>query len=144
MRATSSSFSRASSSLTTLTNRLPESNATVAIVVDPNFGERLISLASQMPVWIADTPTNRTVAESLWSQANSHVTTFRIVGDDPAEWCSTILPQVALHHGEYSQARAFDSIAVFGVGATADLRDKFSQYGFTISSEQPDGFRAVR
>jgi hypothetical protein len=28
-------------------------NATVAIVVDENFGERLQSLADQMPVWDA-------------------------------------------------------------------------------------------
>lgn len=125
-------------------SRMPESNATVAIVVDPNFGERLMSLADRMPVWIADTPTNRTVAESVWSREGSNVTTFRVAGDDAAEWCRAILPQVDLHHGEYSQARAFDSIEVFGAGANTKLRDALSQYGFTISSERPDGFRAVR
>ena len=123
---------------------MPESNATVAIVVDPNFGERLTSLADQMPVWIADTPTNRTVAESVWSRAGSHVTTFRVAGDDAAEWCRDILPQVDLHHGEHSQSPAFNSIEVFGAGATPNLRDALSTYGFTISSERADGFRAVR
>ena len=124
-----------------------ESNASVAIVVDPNFGERLELLATHMPVWIADTPTNRTCAESLWSRADAHcptVTTFRTNGDDSAEWCRAILPQVELHHGEYSQSPAFDSIEVFGAGATPNLRDALSEYGFTISSERPDGFRAVR
>jgi hypothetical protein len=31
-----------------------------AIVVDPQFGDRLIELLDRMPVWIADTETNRT------------------------------------------------------------------------------------
>jgi hypothetical protein len=121
-----------------------ELNSSVAIVVDPDFGDRLPSLADQMSVWIADTPTNRTVAESLWSHAGSNITTFRVVGDDATEWCRAILPQVELHHGEYSQSPAFDSIEVFGADATPNLRDAFSKYGFTISSERPDGFRAVR
>lgn len=34
-----------------------ETCTAVAIVVDPGFGDRLSSLADQMPVWIADTPT---------------------------------------------------------------------------------------
>ncbi len=116
---------------------------TVSIVVDPDFGDRLSSL-DQMPVWIADTPTNRTAAESLWSRADSKITTFRVVGDDVAEWCRTILPQVLLHHGEYSQFPPIDSIEVFGTRATKSLRDAFSNHGFTISSKRPDGFRAIR
>ena len=126
---------------------MSEANASVAIVVDPNFGGRLLSLANQMPVWIAHTPTNRACAESLWSHAGSvrfSVTTFRVTGDRADEWCRAILPQVDLHHGEYSQSPAYDSVEVFGAGATADLRSAFSEYGFTISSERSDGFRAVR
>ena len=127
-----------------LTRNMTESNVSVAIVVDPDFGERLFSLADEMPVWVADTQTNRTVAESFWSRGGSNVTTFRVTGDDAAEWCRAILPQVDLHHDEYSQARAFDSIEVFGAGPNTKLRDALSEYGFTISSERPDGFRAVR
>jgi hypothetical protein len=123
---------------------MSESNSTVAIVVDPAFGDRLSSLADQMPVWIADTPRNRPIAELLRSHAGSNITTFRVAGDDAAEWCRAILPHVELHHGKYSQSPPFDSIEVFGAGATPNLRDAFSEYGFTISSERPDGFRAVR
>jgi len=38
--------------------------STVAIVVDPQFGERLIELLDRMPVWIADTEANRVAADS--------------------------------------------------------------------------------
>jgi hypothetical protein len=126
------------------TRIMSELNANVAIVVDPNFGDRLPTLANQMSIWIADTPTNRSAAESLRSQAGSNITTFRVAGTDAAEWCRAILPQVELHHGEHSQSPPCDSIEVFGAGANADLRDAFSNYGFTISSERSDGFRAVR
>lgn len=121
-----------------------EPYTTVAVVVDPDFGDRLSSLADQMPVWIAHTPPNRTVAESLLKRADSNITTFRVVGDDAAEWCGSILPQVLLHHGEYSQTHTIDSIEVFGTRAVPSLRDAFSKHGFKISSKRPDGFRAVR
>jgi hypothetical protein len=117
---------------------------TVLIVVDPDFGDRLSSLADKMPVWIADTPPNRTMAESSWKGGNANITTFRVVGDDPGEWCQLIIPQVLLHHGENSQFPPIDSIEVFGTSSTKSLRDAFSKHGFTISSKRPDGFRATR
>jgi hypothetical protein len=126
---------------------MTEPNPTVAIVVDPVFGERLLSLADQMPVWIADTPVNRSGAELFWSnvgQRRSVVTTFRVNGNDVADWCRTILPQVDIHHGDYSQSPAYSAVEVFGATATPLLRAVFSEYGFTISSERSDGFRAIR
>lgn len=116
----------------------------VAVVVDPDFGDRLSSLADQMPVWIAHTPPNRTVAESLLKRVDSNITTFRVDGEDAAEWCQIILPQVLLHHGEHSQFPPIHSIEVFGTPATKSLRDAFSKHGFTVSSKRPDGFRATR
>jgi hypothetical protein len=107
---------------------MEKTNATVAIVVDPDFGDRLLALASQMPVWIADTPANHTCAESLWSsdaQKQTNVTTFRVTGGDAADWCRMILAQIDLHHGEHSQSPPYRSIEVFGAAATTDLRRCF-------------------
>jgi hypothetical protein len=36
---------------------MTETKANVAIVVDPDFGDRLVPLAKEMPVWIADNQT---------------------------------------------------------------------------------------
>ena len=126
---------------------MKEPNATVAIVVDPDFGDRLLLLATEMPVWIADTPANHTCAESVRSSDASdqmHVTTFRVSEGDSSDWCRMILPQVNLHHGEYSQSPPYRAVEVFGAQANANLRRVFSKYGFTISAERSDGFRAVR
>jgi hypothetical protein len=34
----------------------------VAIVVDPGFGDRLLSLAERLPVWAVESPANRRVS----------------------------------------------------------------------------------
>jgi hypothetical protein len=115
--------------------------------VDPNFGAGLVALSIQMPIWIIDTPTNREWAEYVWSRAGSNrktVTTFRVYDGDAAKWYRGVLPQIELHHGQFSQSPAYDSIEVFGADLTVDLRDAFSSYGFTISSQRTDGFSAVR
>jgi hypothetical protein len=124
-----------------------KSHATVAIVVDSDFGDRLLSLANQMPVWIADTPANHTSVESLRSKDDSNgtnVTTFLVTSGEASDWCRMILPQVDLHHGQYSQSPPYRAVEVFGAQATEDLRRVFSKYGFTISAERSDGFRALR
>ena len=58
----------------------------VFVVLDRDYGERLLELARRGPVWIVDTPQNRAVAQNLWA-ANPNrnqlegVTTFK-AGDD--------------------------------------------------------------
>jgi hypothetical protein len=40
--------------------------AQVAIVVEPNFGERLFELAGRMPVWVAQTEGNAVAITQLF------------------------------------------------------------------------------
>ena len=127
--------------------KMKEAFSTVAIVVNPDFGEQLLTLADAMAIWIVDTPANRKLVDLLSSQSGSNrfnVTTFRVKGDDRMRWCREVLPQVDLHHGEYSANPAYDSVEVFGISYTKDLRDAFLDYGLKITSERADGFRAVR
>lgn len=123
-------------------------NASVAIVVDPNFGDELHRLARRMPVWIVDIPGNRAAVETVRSetdtQTRSAVTTFTVRGDDLSQWCRAILPQIDLHHGEYSQSPAYDSVDVYGSAATVELVKIFSECGFRVTSEGPDRFSATR
>jgi hypothetical protein len=39
----------------------------VFVVVDREYGERLAELAQTGPVWIVDTPANRSVAQQIWA-----------------------------------------------------------------------------
>ena len=123
---------------------------TVAIVVDPAFPEsRLASLASHMPVWVADTPANRATAERLRAAdpdadgVRRGVTTFRV---DPAsasgEWCAGILGAVHEHHGEFSHDPPYEGVEVYGAHSEPELLEAFAARGFTEVEQLPDGFRA--
>jgi len=127
---------------------MPELYA-VALVVDPVFGERLFSIAARMPVWVADTPKNRTAAEQHWAshpgQAHTEgVTTFKVDPDArPEDWCAGVLSAVNLHHGRWSHAPPYGVLEVFGATPTPALRAALSTLGFHDITERDDGFRAA-
>lgn len=127
---------------------MPGKAQIVEIVVDPEFGERLLSIDSGATVWIADTPVNRPVAESVWSSiagaGSPSITTFKVDRNKtPEQWCRGILPSIDLHHGQYSQTPAYSIVDVIGAGLTPELREAFAEYGFASFAERSDGFRAT-
>jgi hypothetical protein len=127
------------------------SGPAIAIVVDPHFGERLAELAERMPVWIVDTPANRSAAERVWRSAAGgergprEVTTFRA---DPAgtraDWIVAIAAEVDLHHGEWSEDPPYAAIEVVGADPTDPLRAALGAYGLTVVERTADGFRGSR
>ena len=108
--------------------------STVAVVVDPAFGERLAELALRMPVWAADTPVNRAVVERLWCAAPPGpyaVTTFRVaLSGDPAVWGADVLGAVVEHHGPHAQAPPVAAVEIVGAEPTPELRAAFAAHGF--------------
>jgi len=127
------------------------STYTVGLVVDPEYGERLGALAARMPVWIADTPTNRRAAEALRRGAPadlSHaeagaVTTFRVAAEDSAAArVLGILGMVDLHHGAYSHVPPYGALEVIGAEPTPELRAALAEYGLTELEPRAGGFLA--
>jgi hypothetical protein len=122
----------------------------VFVVVDREYGERLGKLDQTAPVWIVDTPTNRTVAQQIWA-ANpnrSHlegVTTFKF-----GEACSSEdilineLDAIDLHHGIYSANPPYTVLEAIGARITARLKAELSHFGFEDFQETDQGFRAMR
>lgn len=92
--------------------------ATVAIVVDPAFGDQVRALPHEMPVWIVDTPTNRDVARRFWpngpeSGTRSSVSTFvSAAGESPEAACVRILPTVDMHHNELAPCPPYSAVQV--------------------------------
>src|SRR5690348_14444239 len=104
--------------------QLPRSIYCVAIVVDPEFGPRLTELAARMPVWVVDTPTNRSATERIWAAATrpteGGVTLFRSdLSVPPDERIAAILNDVEVHHGEYSHDPALNGLEIHGAALTA-------------------------
>ena len=122
----------------------------VAIVVDPDFGPRLSSLAERLPVWVCATDENRRHAERSraarsWRYGEDGVTTFRVgESDTPEAMLIGVLYMVDLHHGEYSHAPPWDTVEVFGVAATHAIREALAEYGVTEFHDTPEGFRFSR
>jgi hypothetical protein len=125
---------------------------TVCIIVDPDIGERMTSLAETMPVWIADTEANhKTVKRYRDDQERppaSHteigaVTTFRVDGSASlADWVIAILSDVDLHHGRYSQSPPYAALEVIGVTVNDELRDALAEFDLRTIVETSMGFRA--
>lgn len=121
--------------------------APVAIVVDPDFGERLADLSRRMPVWICDTPTNHAVAETSRRliRPQPDITTFDFSASaSPETTFLDVVADVDLHHGEYSKERPWTDLHVFGVTLTPTIQDALSGYGIHNFSSTPTGFFCTR
>jgi hypothetical protein len=124
----------------------------VAIVVDPEFGERVAALLDRMPVWIADTETNRTAAARVRASRvgsgnvdhteSGALTTFTVDVERSREsWCLDILDTVAGHHDWYSHSPGYSALEVYGAAPSPQLLKALAEYGLTEMEQLADGFR---
>lgn len=122
----------------------------VAVVVDRDFGERLLRLAQRVHVWVCATPPNRRFAEEYWqavpeSSLERGVTAFDVSeSDSPEEMLLGVLPNVERHHGEHSHTPPWETLEVFGVAATPAIREALGGFGVGDYVATPDGFRCKR
>jgi hypothetical protein len=122
----------------------------VFVVVDRNYGEPLAALAQTGPVWIVDTPANRTVAQRIREAdaSSSHlkgITTFKAPEVASSEdILINELDSIDLHHGAYSANPPYTILDVIGTAITAKLKAELAQFGFNEFQETPQGFCAVR
>ena len=105
------------------------------MVFDPDFSSALEKLAFHTPVWMVDTPENRTAAEEAWRNAiewpHISVTLFR-----DYDW-PTLLTQIALNE-------RFDALEVLGTSLSPEARNALEEAGFVRIHETESGFRARR
>lgn len=131
-------------------NSQKHSTGSVLVIVDPAFGEKLRTVPTGQPVWIAMSPANEPVVRSLWAgrAAPDHltgITGFRFDESVSAEdLFLAVLDTIDLHHGPYTSASSYVEIAVRGARPTAEVRAGLSEFGFTDSTETEDGFAARR
>jgi hypothetical protein len=122
----------------------------VFVVLDRDYGQRLSELAKDGPVWIVDTPANRTVAQKIWVAApnRSHlqgITTFKFPeGSSSEDILINELDTIDLHHGTYSANPPYTVIEVMGVGISDKVKESLGEFGFDQFETMPDGFRATR
>ena len=102
---------------------------------DPDFSTSLEKVAFHTPVWMIDTPENRTAAEQAWRTAiewpHISVTLF-----SDYDW-TTLLYQISLNE-------RFEMLEVLGSPLSPAARDALENAGFVRIEETRDGFRARR
>lgn len=116
--------------------------ATVAVILDPNFGDRADELAAAQPVWLSGSIENRKAAERLWAAKTfplDQVTMFDVDEAAPnAKSFVDILDAVDMHHA------AWRRLHVIGVELTPFVKSALAEYGDGIFEETLYGFIFVR
>jgi hypothetical protein len=122
----------------------------VYVVVDREFGEKLADLEQGMPVWIVDTPANKTVVQRLWIERpqKGHLTGITIFDDlkslSPEDILLEELDTIDVHHGPDSADPPYSVIEVFGTPLTTRVKKELSAYGFNEFHAKLAGFTASR
>ncbi len=99
----------------------------VGLVVDREFGNRVLALAAHMHVWVVDSPTNRVVADAIWSTdsggaencLNKGVTLFETpIGQAPEVIVSDIFDTILDHHSEWADNSPMTELEIYGLPDT--------------------------
>ncbi|HST51656.1 MAG TPA: hypothetical protein VLJ61_06550 [Pyrinomonadaceae bacterium] len=128
----------------------PERINKVALVLDSDFGERLLSMASDRHIWVIDTPRNRVVAAEYWARnsgpkVENGITTFKVLEDDSAlERCLGILQTIDLHHGEYSSDPPYSILEVIGLPLSYEVESALRELDFRTFETTDQGFLAKK
>ena len=117
---------------------------TVAIVADPGFGAKALQLRPEMHVWIVRSPDNQPFVEQL-RESGREITTFDAdPGASGEDAVLEILPDVELHHGEYSQSPSWQHLRVYGAEASAELDIVLRDFGFGEAEAVSNGFQCSK
>jgi hypothetical protein len=122
----------------------------VFIVLDCDYGSRLLKLLESGPIWAVDSPANRGVAQEIWKEFPSRghlegITLFTTAkGASPEEVFIDEFDTIDLHHGVYSAALPYTIACAIGTPLTDKLRAVLSPYGFDSFAVTDEGFRATR
>ena len=120
----------------------------VTLVLEPQYGPNLPTLATSGYVWVVDSPANHRVVEEYRDQHPNDqgvITTFKFSDDAPRlETLLGILATVDLHHGAYSSNPPYAELEVVGLPLTAEAKSAVIALGFDRVETTADGFRATR
>ena len=120
----------------------------MALVLDGEFGKRLVDLAARVHVWALDSPVNRAAAERIRAEApiaslDRGITLFRASAtDSPADMLADQIGVIAEHHGPFSHDPPMDALEVYGVAPNAAVLAVLTECGWGALSVTEAGFVA--
>jgi hypothetical protein len=109
----------------------------VIIVLDPQFGDRIVETGLNHDIWITPSEANRDGAKRLWSLLESRpdkplVSMWSAPRDGATETeLMGILEDVERHHGEYSHDPPVSALRVIGLPPDARVIACLEAFGYT-------------
>lgn len=110
----------------------------LALVVDYQFGERLLPLARSMPVYVVTSPQNSAAVDAAWNELSSRegfLTAFGATGfqanqADLDEVIAEQLEFIESVHGYEGGERPYTRLHIYGVRGSDALDAVLAEYGF--------------
>jgi len=119
----------------------------VALVLDREFGNKVLALSDRMHVWMIDSPTNRAAAEELWAGHRDDprdplehgVTLFTpTIGRTPAEIAVDIMDTIVDHHSEWEHSPPMSEVEIHGMDDIDAIASALASIGMVVSSREGD------
>ncbi len=118
----------------------------VALVLDPEYGERLQGLVEHVPVWALNSTTNRAATDWLWEKdpdTRRRITLFDVPDYplDTQEFVGVVASVVAqrTQHDE----TPLEDVEVIGMELFPDLNGALLEFGFQGVEATVRGFKAT-
>lgn len=121
------------------------SAASVGLVIDPDFGERIGELAKTMPVWVLSSTVNDPAIEAArLAVGHGRITKLLALAVESIDdLLGRAMCAIDEHHGEDSGACAYRNLLVFGA-VRSPPQELASNLGFRSVTATADGFRAEK
>jgi hypothetical protein len=119
----------------------------IALVLDQNFGTRVLELAKQMPVWIVESEENDSAVKQTRSALGgmAHITSLLLgKGESASDACLRALYEIDEHHGPSSLDAPYDRVLVFGCVPHLITSEVMNDLGFARVSKTDSGFYAEK
>jgi hypothetical protein len=117
-------------------------NHTVVVVLEREFGEKVVALSERTHVWLVDSPVNRAAAEPIWARLKRDppadalaqgLTLFQSLPKaSPEEAFADILDTIAEHHPRMTV------LEVYGVRDQRLVEPALATIRFIVSHSEPD------
>jgi hypothetical protein len=118
----------------------------VAMVLDREFGNKLVALSRKIHAWVCDSPTNLKVVNKIRKDIKefsmeSGVTNFKVSKDDSAEdMFMNLIDAVDLHHGKFSHSPPWSILEVYGLRLSPVVEAKLHEFGPGKFEKMTNGF----
>lgn len=119
----------------------------VILIMDPHFGNAIENIVKLMPVWIIDSPVNRSAVEHVRKYNPNHYLLSLLLyfsDENVIETFRRALNAIEDHHGSSSQVLAYESLRVIGIPLEPAISIVLNNYGFSQIAVETDGFIAKK